>query len=90
MSRLKQKDSIPVNVGELKAKLSLYLKHARQGQSITVYDRETPIAQIIQFQERKLETIPPRKKLSFAHFQGVQVSLTVDPIAVLLEERSLR
>jgi len=39
------------NVSELKAKLSAYLSEVRGGGTVTVYDRNTPIARIVPFQD---------------------------------------
>jgi len=36
-----------VRVAELKARLSEYLRAARRGQSVTVCDRETPVARLV-------------------------------------------
>ena len=38
-------------VSELKSKLSAYLAEVREGASIVVYDRNTPIARLVPFQE---------------------------------------
>jgi prevent-host-death family protein len=38
-----------VRVAELKAKLSEYLRRVRRGHSVTVLDRETPIARIVPY-----------------------------------------
>lgn len=35
------------NVSELKAHLSEYLARVRRGESLTVYDRQTPIARLV-------------------------------------------
>ncbi len=39
-----------VRIAELKARLSEYLRRVRRGETLTVTDRETPIAQIIPYQ----------------------------------------
>lgn len=36
-----------VRIAELKARLSAYLRHMRAGESITVLDRDTPIARLV-------------------------------------------
>src|SRR5206468_5267764 len=38
-------------VSELKAKLSAYLAEVRSGGTVVVYDRSTPIARLVPFQE---------------------------------------
>jgi prevent-host-death family protein len=39
-----------VRIAELKARLSEHLRRVRRGQTLTVTDRDTPIAQIIPYQ----------------------------------------
>ena len=48
-----------VRVAVLKAKLSHYLRLVRKGETITVYDRDKPVAEII-----PLRTHPPRLKVT--------------------------
>lgn len=38
-----------VKVGELKARLSEYLRRVRRGHAVTVLDRDTPIARIVPY-----------------------------------------
>jgi antitoxin (DNA-binding transcriptional repressor) of toxin-antitoxin stability system len=44
-----------VGIADLKARLSEHLKTVRQGRTITVLDRDTPIAQIVRYAEAPLE-----------------------------------
>jgi len=37
----------PLRVAELKARLSHYLRAVRAGRSLTVYDRDTPVARMV-------------------------------------------
>jgi len=37
----------PLRVAELKARLSHYLRAVRAGRSLTVYDRDTPVARLV-------------------------------------------
>lgn len=39
--------SRPLRVAELKAQLSHYLRAVRAGRSLTVYDRDTPVARLV-------------------------------------------
>lgn len=41
--------SAKIGIAELKSRLSFYLRRVKRGRSITIYDRDTPIAQIIPF-----------------------------------------
>ena len=40
---------IPVRVAALKARLSEYLRAAREGQRVVVYDRDTPVARLVPY-----------------------------------------
>jgi len=48
-----------VRVAVLKAKLSHYLRLVRKGETITVYDRDKPVAEIV-----PIRTGPPRLKVT--------------------------
>ncbi len=41
-----------VRIAELKARLSEYLRAVRRGETISVLDRETPVAQIVPVRDR--------------------------------------
>lgn len=43
---MSKKPTPPLRVAELKAHLSAYLKKVREGQTLIVHDRDTPIARI--------------------------------------------
>ena len=53
------------NISNLKAKLSENLEKVKNGEIVTVYDRNTPVAQIIPFKKnrRKLQVRKPVAKL---------------------------
>ena len=40
-----------VNIAQLKAKLSEFLRHVRAGHELTVLDRSTPVARLVPFDE---------------------------------------
>ncbi len=77
-------------IAELKARLSEYLRAVRRGETVTVLDRDTPVAQIVPFRERPALRVrkpapgapPPR---------GVRLpkpaKLKVDIVEFLLAER---
>jgi prevent-host-death family protein len=77
-------------IAELKARLRHYLRAVRRGGSVTVLDRDTPVARIVPLgSEAKLEVrratrrpgdlrLPPRPR---AH---------TDSVAILLEDRGAR
>jgi prevent-host-death family protein len=81
-----------VRIGELKARLSEYLHDVRRGRSLTVLDRNTPIAVISPYRANdggalvvrspapetpKLQRVPLPRPLA----------VTVDAVGLLLEDR---
>ena len=48
-----------VKVAVLKAKLSHYLRLVRKGETVTVYDRDKPVAEIIPVRKSRLTLRPP-------------------------------
>ncbi len=79
-----------MGVAELKAKLSEYLREARRGRTVTVLDRETPVAQLVPIASTEILSVRPAAGL---HKSLAQVPLpppaclSVDPVALLLEDR---
>jgi len=78
-------------VAELKARLSEYLRAVRRGESITVLDRETPIARIVPYagDTLVLRVRPPRPgatPLATLKFPP-PLRVKVDIVALLMEER---
>jgi prevent-host-death family protein len=79
-----------VRIAELKARLSEYLRAVRRGETISVLDRDTPVAQIVPVRERSALRIRkptsgtpapnrvPLPKLPKRH---------IDVVQLLLEER---
>ncbi len=79
-----------VRIGELKARLSEYLRAVRRGETIAVLDRDTPVAQIVPFRERPALRIrkpspdaPPLNRVRLPK----PLKLNVDVVELLLEER---
>lgn len=79
-----------VRIAELKARLSEYLRTVRQGETIAVLDRDTPVAQIVPFREQRALRIrkpapgaPPLNRVR----RPKPLKLNVDVIQLLLEER---
>jgi prevent-host-death family protein len=75
-----------VGVAELKARLSSYLKAARRGETVTVYDRDTPVARLVPYegatlQVRKATTALPSVKLP------PPLGRDIDSMAALADER---
>jgi len=80
-------------VAELKSKLSAYLSEVRGGGTVTVYDRSTPIARIVPFQEEPedlfiLEASRPASDLK--RIKGVRPRKKIDLDKLLRESRGDR
>ena len=81
-----------VGIAELKSRLSEYLRAVRGGETIAVLDRDTPIAQLVPVREKMALRIrspapgtPPPNRIPIPR----SAKLTVDVVALLLEERQV-
>lgn len=79
-----------VRIAELKSRLSEYLRAVRRGETITVLDRATPVAQIVPLREpprlrirKPAAGTPPPNRVRLPK----PLSLGVDVVDLLLEER---
>ena len=83
-----------VRIAELKSRLSEYLRDVRRGETISVLDRETPVAQLIPqlIPARGLVSLrirkpalgaPPPNRVALPKPLGIKT----DVLALLLEER---
>ena len=79
-----------VRIAELKAKLSEYLRDVRRGETISVLDRETPVAQIVPVRastglrvRKPTSDAPPLNRVPLPG----PAKLPIDVVALLLEER---
>ncbi len=79
-----------VGIAELKSRLSEYLRAVRRGETISVLDRETPVAQIVPVREKSLLRVrkpapgaPPPNRVPLPE----PVDLDIDVVTLLLEER---
>ena len=82
-----------VKVSELKARLSAYLTEVRRGGKVLVYDRNTPIAQLIPFQEGEndLAIIEPSLPITeLKTIKGVRPRKPIDVDKLLSELRADR
>lgn len=82
-----------VGIAEMKANLSGYVKAVRDGQSITVLDRKTPVAQLIPFTAKPGLRI--RKPAPSAPRLGQlprlpPLEVPTDIVSLLMEERDER
>jgi prevent-host-death family protein len=82
-----------VRIAELKARLSEYLRQVRRGQTITVLDRETPVARLVPYDDRPALVVrrpvpgaPPIGEVPLPP----PLDLPVDAVALLLEDRARR
>jgi prevent-host-death family protein len=79
-----------VRIAELKAKLSEYLRAVRRGETITVLDRETPVAQVVPVRAPSALRVrkpapgsPPLNRIPLPK----PAKLSIDVVSLLLEER---
>ena len=79
-----------VGVADLKAHLSLHLRKVRRGQTVTVLDRDTPIARIVPFGlDMPLEVRRATRKPSSLRLPLPPATQT-DSLSDLLKDRSSR
>ncbi len=76
-------------VAELKARLSHYLRAVRRGETVTILDRDTPVAQIVPVQQPALQVREPIP--GSPPFNRVPLPPPLDPdidiVQLLMEER---
>ena len=80
-------------VAELKARLSQYLARVRGGDTVVVYDRDTPIARLVPYAESEdgfvvLEASEPPTTLKTV--KGIRPKRAVDVVQLLRESRDQR
>ena len=78
-----------VRIADLKARLSEHLRSVRNGGTLTVLDRDTPIARIIPFAAQPLEIRRPKRRLRDLKLPPKPAKRT-DSLAVLVEDRRRR
>jgi prevent-host-death family protein len=78
-----------VRIADLKARLSEHLRSVRNGGTVTVFDRDTPVARIIPFAAPLLEIRKATRRL-----RGLKLppapSKPTDSVALLVEDRRRR
>ena len=79
-----------VRIAELKARLSEYIRAVRGGETISVLDRETPVAQLVPVRERVALRVrkpapgtPPPNRVRLPK----PLKLNMEIVELLLEER---
>jgi prevent-host-death family protein len=82
-----------VRIAELKSRLSEYLRAVRRGETISVLDRDTPVAQIVPVRQKSALRIrkpapgtPPPNRVRLPMPLALKVDV-VDVVEVLMEER---
>lgn len=81
------------NVSELKAKLSAYLAEVRRGGTVVVYDRSTPIARLVPFQEEPEDLVliePSGPAADVKRIKPVRLKKRIDLDKILREMRGDR
>jgi prevent-host-death family protein len=79
-----------VGIADLKAHLSEHLRKVRRGQTLTVLDRDTPVARIVPFdKEAPLEVRRASRKPRTLRLPPPPSSPT-DSLTLLLEDRASR
>jgi prevent-host-death family protein len=79
-----------VRIAELKARLSEYLRSVRRGRSITVLDRDTPVARLVPYVESDLMRVrESTRRAGSIHEVELPPPLPIDldVVDLLLEER---
>jgi prevent-host-death family protein len=81
------------NVSDLKAKLSAYLAVVRRGGTVLVYDRSTPIARLVPFQEEQDDLVlvePTGTPADLKRIKPVSPKKRIDLDKILREMRGDR
>ena len=94
---MKVKKSTPTvaNVAKFKSQLGQYLRLVKTGDEVIVFDRKTPVAKLVPYQEEKpfkLETIKPTELFNgLREFVGKPIKgIKTNSLAILLEDRAKR
>ena len=78
-----------VRIADLKARLSEHLRSVRNGRTLTVLDRDTPVAQIVPYAPQPLEVRTARRRLRDLKLPPKPARRT-DSLAVMLDDRRRR
>jgi prevent-host-death family protein len=78
-----------VRIADLKARLSEHLRSVRNGGTLTVLDRDTPVARIVPFAAQPLEIRKAQRRVRDLKLPPKPAKRT-DSVAVLLEDRRRR
>ena len=78
-----------VRIAELKAHLSEHLRSVRNGETVTVLDRDTPIARIVPYGSRPLEIRRAKRRLRDLRLPPKPAKRT-DSVSLLIADRRSR
>jgi prevent-host-death family protein len=78
-----------IGIAELKARLSEHLKYVRRGRTLTILDRETPVARIVPYAADPVEVRRATRRLRNLRLPSPPASPT-DSLTILLEDRRRR
>ena len=78
-----------VGIADLKARLSEHLRGVRKGRSLTVLDRDTPVARIVPYVAEPLEIRHATRRLRDLPLPPAP-SRATDSLAVLVDDRRRR
>ena len=78
-----------VGIADLKARLSEHLRSVRNGDSLTVLDRNTPIARIVPYASQPLEIRKATRPLRTLKLPSKPAKRT-DSVALLVDDRHRR
>jgi len=82
-----------VKIADLKAHLSEHLRHVKRGESITVLDREVPVARLVPIGDASAGVIvhPPKVRGRLGDVRlPAPARVKTDIVALLLQERGER
>jgi prevent-host-death family protein len=80
---------INVRIADLKARLSEHLRSVRNGGTVTVLDRDTPIARIVPYATQPLEIRAAKRRVRDLKLPP-KPSKRTDSVALLVEDRRRR
>jgi prevent-host-death family protein len=78
-----------VRIADLKARLSEHLRSVRKGRTVTVLDRDTPVARIVPYTAEAIELRKATRRPRDLKLPPRPASPT-DSVAILLEDRRRR
>ncbi len=80
-----------VKIADLKANLSAWLRRVKRGESVTVFDREMPVAQIVPIERARSPLQVRRARAPLVDFEPPRpLRIKSDIVSLLLEERGER